>query len=285
MLACLYRWPLRRKVLGTSGPSIADLSAPISLQWRGWWHDVGASRKNRDKPLITATQHVYVRGQIPVVLLQTLRGIGRKGQVVSVKRGYARHHLVPKGLALLGTWENIDEHADPALVEDPALKGRVASERGRLPFDWVDEIRLRFVRWAREDKLDTLLEPVTVWDMLQELSDSHELDLLPGNLEVPEGGLTLIGTSEVPVRILFRDPESAAGRYTLAVEVVSNQSLFEEQRRQEMSQALTDSRRFSITRKFDGSKGQGGFDDGEDGGEEEDSLDVAPGGGVLGPGG
>lgn len=240
-----------------------------------------AKAKTRDKPLMAGTRHVFVRGQIPVVMLTTMRGIGRKGQVVSVKRGYARHHLVPKGLALLGTWENIDEYADPALIEDPALKGRVASERGRLPFDWIDEVRLRFVRWARQDQLEVLLEPITVWDVLQELSENHELDLLPGNIEVPEGGLTRVGSTEVPVRIAFRDPESAAGRYSLVVEAVSHQSLLEEQRRKEMSQALSESRRFSIVRRFDVSQGDGGFEDGEEA-EAAPAPDSAPGVGVVG---
>jgi len=218
---------------------------------------------------MTGTRHIFVKGSIPVVLLTSVQGIGRKGQVVSVKRGYARHHLVPKGLALLGTWENIDEYADPALIEDPALKGRVASERGRLPFDWVDEIRLRFVRWAREDHLDVLLEPITVWDVLQELSDNHELDLLPSNLEVVDGGVQAVGTTEVPVRIAFRDSESAAGRYTLVVEAVSQQSLLEELKRKEMAQALTASGRFNIPRRFSAKQGKGGFDDVPEEGEDE----------------
>lgn len=76
--------------------------------------------------------------------------VGVKGQIVHVKRlravisgpsaprrGYARHHLVPNGLAAFGTWENIDMHADPGLIEDPTLKARVATQRGQLPFDWA----------------------------------------------------------------------------------------------------------------------------------------------------
>jgi len=263
------RWPpLSCRV--TTGANIA--AAPCS--WllsaaavqRRWWWDVSASKK--DKPAVTGSKHVFVHQQIPVVMLQTVRGVGKKGQVVSVKRGYARHHLVPKGLALLGTWENIDEFADPELVVDPTLKGRVAAVRGRLPFDWVDDIRLRFVRWAREDQLEVLLEPVNVWDMLAELSNNHELDLLPTNIDFPEGGITKVGLTEVPVRIQFRDPERAAGRYSIAVEVISQQSLLEEQRRQEMAKALTDSRKFEITRRFDATEAvDGGFDEAD---EEDD---------------
>merc|ERR1712113_1350845 len=144
-----------------------------------------------------------------VVMLSSVRGVGRKGQIVNVKRGFARHHLVPKGLAVFGTWENIDSYADPTLVEDATLKARVQAERGRLPFDWVDDIRLKFVRWAREDNLASLLEPITMWDLLEEVSENHELDLLPGNVDMPEGGISDVGTHQVPVRIAFRNPESA----------------------------------------------------------------------------
>merc|ERR1719387_1380638 len=122
-------------------------------------------------------------------MLQSVRGVGAKGQMVSVRRGYARHFLVPKGLAVFGTWENIDEYADPRLVEDPSLRGQAVAERGRLPFDWVGDIQLRFVRWAREEDPAALRQPVSVWDLLQELSVHHELDLLPSNLELPSEGL------------------------------------------------------------------------------------------------
>lgn len=208
-----------------------------------------ASGRKHDKPVITGTKHVYVKNHIPVVLLDTLRGLGRKGQIVHVKRGYARHHLVPKGFAVLGTWENIDEFADPELVEDLALKGREVAERGRLPFDWIDDIRLRFVRSAREDQLSTFAEPLSIYDILEELSAEHELDLLPGNVDLSEDGLADVGEHEVNVRVPFRNPEMAAGRYTIRVRLVSQQSLLEEQRREEMTRAVSESSRFILPKR------------------------------------
>lgn len=181
-------------------------------------------------------------------MLQNVRGLGKKGQIVNVKRGYARHQLVPKGSAVFATWENIDAYADPDLVEDPAVRARVAAERGRLPFDWVDDVRLQFVRWAREDDLRTLLEPINVWDILHSLSD-HELDLLPGNLDLPEDGLVQVGTHEVPLRIAFRSPDAAAGRYTIAVELVAQQSMQDELRRDEMAKAVAESIRFQLPQR------------------------------------
>eukprot|EP00933_Yihiella_yeosuensis_P047965 TRINITY_DN43969_c0_g1_i1.p1 TRINITY_DN43969_c0_g1~~TRINITY_DN43969_c0_g1_i1.p1 ORF type:complete len:283 (+),score=67.02 TRINITY_DN43969_c0_g1_i1:51-851(+) len=211
-----------------------------------WWYDVDATKKAYDKPAVTSSKHIFVRSQIPVVLLKSVRGVGQKGQIVNVKRGYARHFLVPKGLGVFGTWENIDAYADPLLVDDPTLKARVESERGRLPFDWVDDVRLRFVRWAREDHLSILLEPISTWDILEELSANHELDLLPTNLELPAEGISQVGLHEVSCRITFRNPESAAGRYTFLVDVVSQQSQEEEMRIEEMKKAVEKGKRYRL---------------------------------------
>lgn len=243
------------KSVAVDGPRITQ---------RRWWWDPDASRKTYDKPLMNNPKsRVFVSGQVPVVLLENVRGIGKKGQIVSVRRGYARHNLVPKGLGVFGTWENIDLHADPDLVEDPALKGQLGEVRGRLPFDWVGELELRFVRKARDDQDDMLLEPLTVWDILEELSNDHELDLLPANLELPAGGILKTGLHEVPVRITFRNPQSATGRYTLNLEVVSQQSL-DELRRQDMARAVQERRRFELPQRAGDVKGDSGFDDGDD---------------------
>lgn len=217
---------------------------------RRWWWDVDASRKGAyDKPAVTGSKHVFVKQHVPCVMLETVKGIGKKGQIVHVKRGYARHNLVPKRLAVFGTWENIDMYADPELVEDPTLRGLAATARGRLPFDWVDEIRLRFVRWARDDDLSVLRDPITVWDVLAELSSGHDLDLLPSNVDLPSGHISGTGVHEVPVRISFRNPESAAGKYTIRVDAVSHQSLEVDLRREEMARAVAEGMRFSLPQR------------------------------------
>lgn len=231
---------------------------------RRWWWDVDAKRKTFDKPAISKSKYVFVRSHVPVVMLKNTLGVGKKGQIVHVKRGYARHHLVPKGQAVFGTWEHIDAYADPALVDDPTLKGRVAAERKRLPFDWIGNIHLSFIRWVRADHNSLLLEPVTTWDVLQELSSQHQLDLLPANLDLPKNGITSIGVHEVPVRIQFRSPETAAGRYTFLIEVVSQQSQEDELRREEMARAVAESIRFQLPQKGGAIDAEEGFEEGGD---------------------
>eukprot|EP00928_Gymnodinium_smaydae_P087634 TRINITY_DN71876_c0_g1_i1.p2 TRINITY_DN71876_c0_g1~~TRINITY_DN71876_c0_g1_i1.p2 ORF type:complete len:284 (+),score=59.88 TRINITY_DN71876_c0_g1_i1:83-934(+) len=240
---------------GTAGP--LALLAPQ----RRWWWDPDASRKHRDKKAFSRGKYLYVAGQVPVVLLETVRGVGRKGEIVKVKRGYARHRLVPNGLAVFGTWENIDMYADPALVDEAVSKTRADTARGRLPFDWVSEIRLRYIRWARDDEPSTLLEPISLWEVLEDVSDRHELDLLPGNVDFPADGIGSLGVHQVPVSLQFRNPEAAAGRYGISVEVISRQSQEDRLRREEMQRAVQESRRFELPqRALPGASGSGAFD-------------------------
>ncbi len=44
---------------------------------------------------------------VEVILREDARNLGRAGQVVRVKDGYARNYLIPKGIAYLATKENI----------------------------------------------------------------------------------------------------------------------------------------------------------------------------------
>eukprot|EP00405_Crypthecodinium_cohnii_P018573 CAMPEP_0206464990 /NCGR_PEP_ID=MMETSP0324_2-20121206/27551_1 /ASSEMBLY_ACC=CAM_ASM_000836 /TAXON_ID=2866 /ORGANISM="Crypthecodinium cohnii, Strain Seligo" /LENGTH=296 /DNA_ID=CAMNT_0053937739 /DNA_START=50 /DNA_END=940 /DNA_ORIENTATION=+ len=252
----------------TTSSSAALLSAALPLrapllQQRRWWFDPDATKRNHDKPAVTGSSYVFIKAHVPVVLLDNVKGLGKSGQIVHVKRGYARHFLVPKGLAVFGTWENIDAYADPELMEDPAMKARVASQTGRLPFDWVDEIELRFVRWTREDDSAVLVDPISIWDVLEALSTDHELDLLPTNISMPEQGFTRSGHHEVPVRIAFRNPETASGRYTVKINAVSQQSLQDEMAKEEMAKAVADRSRFKIQQR-------GGAMDFETDSEEEE---------------
>jgi len=42
-----------------------------------------------------------------VILFQTIKGVGKQGQMVNVKDGYARNFLIPRGLAIESTKKNL----------------------------------------------------------------------------------------------------------------------------------------------------------------------------------
>eukprot|EP00922_Rhytidocystis_sp_ex-Travisia-forbesii_P037767 GHVS01056261.1.p1 GENE.GHVS01056261.1~~GHVS01056261.1.p1 ORF type:complete len:225 (-),score=1.21 GHVS01056261.1:340-1014(-) len=150
----------------------------------------------------------------PVVLLKDVLGVGDKGDVVFVKRGYARHVLFPAGLALSGTWENIDNYAESDTLSAETQANVVVKGIGEEanPFDWI---RNMVVAFHLETAHDTglLVEPLLIWPVLQTLSERHHLDLIPenvlrfGTLEENttwESGISTPGTHEMVVRILFQ---------------------------------------------------------------------------------
>jgi len=44
-----------------------------------------------------------------VILLEDIKGVGKKGQVLNASDGYARNFLLPKGLALEANKKNLDD--------------------------------------------------------------------------------------------------------------------------------------------------------------------------------
>mgnify|MGYP003313415087 CR=1 FL=1 len=44
-----------------------------------------------------------------VILLEDVKALGKKGEIVNVNDGYARNFLLPKGLATEATKSNINE--------------------------------------------------------------------------------------------------------------------------------------------------------------------------------
>lgn len=72
----------------------------------------------------------------------------------------------------------------------------------------------------------------------------------------------------VPVRIAFRNPEVAAGKYTVMMNVVSKQSQDAEQQREEMKKAMEKGKSYRLVQR--GGAVEDDVDDVED---EDDDFD------------
>ena len=81
--------------------------------------------------------------KVSVVLQERTKHLGKKSEVVSVKPGRARNHLIPQKLAKYATEENVDaDHLSRGRVDDFlrtvyergvwACEREVASQPGRL---------------------------------------------------------------------------------------------------------------------------------------------------------
>lgn len=219
--------------------------------------------KRTGKPAITGSAYVFVSKTVPVILTKRLPGLGMEGEVVAVKRGKARR-LIEGGAAMWGTtWSNIDEFASPEHADGGQVKV-VEGSRVREPFDWIQDLKISLTRRTRDSAPETLVQPVTVWEILSELS-KHELDLLPSQVSIVEP-LNTVGVFDVTVSLPLR---VGLKRFPVRVAIVSKREMEEKERRRlELEKAMTKKTSFVIGTREGAAANEEEEEDEED--DEED---------------
>src|SRR5258708_13327197 len=94
-----------------------------------------------------------------VILTQDVENLGKAGEVVSVRPGYGRNYLVPRGLAVSATVRNKNrlDH-EKSLIERKIAKERAGAPELAAP---INVMTLQFKRLAGEDEklLGSLTNP------------------------------------------------------------------------------------------------------------------------------
>jgi large subunit ribosomal protein L9 len=130
-----------------------------------------------------------------VILTQDVDNLGKAGELVSVKPGYGRNYLVPRGLAVSATVRNKNrlEH-EKALIEKKVAKERaVATEVANK----INVMTLQFERSVGED--EKLFGSVTSRDIAEQLKKAGvEIDHRWVQLD---GAVKALGKYETNVRL------------------------------------------------------------------------------------
>jgi large subunit ribosomal protein L9 len=133
-----------------------------------------------------------------IILTDEVRGLGRRGDVVEVKNGYARNFLLPQGLAFLANPANVrrlDEEKkryDEKILREKGVAEKVAEQ--------MTGLRLTLVKKAGEG--DVLYGSVTASEIADRLADKGiAVDRRRIELEEP---IKRLGEHQVHVR-LHRD--------------------------------------------------------------------------------
>ena len=141
-----------------------------------------------------------------LILKETIDSLGREGDVVKVKPGYARNYLLPKGKAVQATAENL------ALLEQNKadIQARLDDERKKAEalFKKLSGITLEFAELAGED--EKLFGSVTSNDVLEKLAEK--------NIEVEKRNIFL---SE-PIKSLGEKKVSIKVGFDLEAEIIIN---------------------------------------------------------------
>jgi large subunit ribosomal protein L9 len=132
---------------------------------------------------------------VEVLLREDVEHLGRRGQIVRVKAGYARNYLLPRGLAVLATSANVKAIEQ----ERQLLVRREARERAQAEglVERLRELVLVFPRKVGDQ--DLLFGSVTALDIAHALAERGiEVDRRKILLEHP---IKYLGEYTIPIKV------------------------------------------------------------------------------------
>jgi large subunit ribosomal protein L9 len=130
-----------------------------------------------------------------VILRQAVENLGKPGDLVAVKSGYARNYLIPRGFALLATEGNkrrIEQQR--ARLEAAENERRGAAQQVA---DALEQVSLTFS--ARVGEEEKLFGSVTAADIAQQLqAQGFEIEKRQVDLHDP---IKALGVYRVPIKL------------------------------------------------------------------------------------
>ena len=137
---------------------------------------------------------------VEVVLKENLEHLGSIGDVVKVRRGYARNYLLPRGLAVVASRGNVKqvEH-EKAVQAQRVAKLRAQQEEVVAQ---LSEVTVMVAKEAGED--GKLFGSVTSNDVLEGIkAKGVEIELDKKKLIMPEKAIKEVGSYEIGVKLPY----------------------------------------------------------------------------------
>jgi len=142
-----------------------------------------------------------------LILLENIYNLGELGDTVSVRPGYGRNYLLPRGMAVPATPDNVAEfEARREELERHANEKLATAEARREAIDSVDEVRF-VVQVSPEGRLYGSINPHEIAGRLTEMGfpvEKSEVDMPEGPIREPGEftvGLILHADVQTEVRV------------------------------------------------------------------------------------
>ncbi|QKK02598.1 MAG: 50S ribosomal protein L9 [Pseudomonadota bacterium] len=142
-----------------------------------------------------------------LILLENIYNLGELGDTVSVRPGYGRNYLLPRGIAVPATPDNVAEfEARREELERHANEKLATAEARREAIDSVDEVRF-VVQVSPEGRLYGSINPHEIAGRLTEMGfpvEKSEVDMPEGPIREPGEftvGLILHADVQTEVRV------------------------------------------------------------------------------------
>lgn len=131
-----------------------------------------------------------------IILLEQVVNLGRLGDLVNVKEGYARNYLIPQGKAQRATKENLAEF-EQKRAELEAQQAKILSD-AQTKFEKIDGASIEIIQKAGVD--GRLFGSVTHYDIADALNvQGYEIN--KNQIQMPTGPLKQIGEASISVSL------------------------------------------------------------------------------------
>lgn len=131
-----------------------------------------------------------------VILLKDVKGLGKEGELVNAKTGYARNFLLPKGEAIEATPANVkkwkEEQKEKAEKKEEEYQEAVELKKK------IENINITIQSKAGEG--GRLFGSITSSDIANKLKKDHKINIDKRKIELKEN-IKSLGTTQVDVRV------------------------------------------------------------------------------------
>lgn len=131
-----------------------------------------------------------------VILLEKVHNLGNLGETVSVKPGYGRNYLIPKGIAVPATTENVAKFEARRAELEAAAADKLTQANTRR--DSLDNLVVTISHKAGDE--GKLFGSVGTADIAQAISDAGAA-VEKREVRLPEGALRQVGEYDVDIEL------------------------------------------------------------------------------------
>ncbi|MGB8329814.1 MAG: 50S ribosomal protein L9 [Polyangiales bacterium] len=136
---------------------------------------------------------------VEVVLKENLENLGSIGDVVRVRRGYARNLLLPRGLAVIASRGNVRQIEHEKAIQAQRI-AKLRAEQEQIVAE-LAKVTVMVAKEAGED--GKLFGSVTSSDVLEGLKAKGLEDIDKKKLVMPAQIIKEVGTYEIGVKLLY----------------------------------------------------------------------------------
>lgn len=131
-----------------------------------------------------------------VILLEDVKSLGKKGQIVNVSDGYARNMIIPKKLGLEATEKNLNDLKLKQKHEEK-LAAQKLEDAKKMAYD-LEKIKITVAMKAGEG--GKVFGSIAAKEIAQAAKDQHGLDLDKKKIQLSEP-IKTFGMHEVPIKL------------------------------------------------------------------------------------